>query len=309
MKRDPIEALKLYERIHDVIKVFGQRATWTPAEGAMLVSGVRPPSVDAQAIPEQAMHLFDEASPATRSQLRDANRVLAAWHEYRDWDREEGINGEYEKDPTPERFVEWCDEEFQERARRPLWLEHFVGRAPGEPPAAIPAEFASQMAVRLSSIEPLQRERDAALVVATNLVAALAATSTQRAEMSVDRPALANESPYERALSERAWAKLETWIDNRAQANSKTVVKAALQKLGFEVGRKFIITDVQRIITEDFRAVCEDFRSLETVRGTWGFRYWTADGDKTCGTEELAQVLERWEKHYDAFRGKLAKGQ
>jgi hypothetical protein len=76
MQQSAVEKLKVSERINALVINFGTRPTWTPAEGAMLVCGIRPPSHGARTIPKSAMQLIDEVIPATQSQLLRAGKVL-----------------------------------------------------------------------------------------------------------------------------------------------------------------------------------------------------------------------------------------
>jgi hypothetical protein len=102
-----------------------ERPKWTPAEGALLVSGVIPFPKGCEEIPEpggQARQLDDLNLPATHDQLRGARRVLHGYLDHvKDGDRS-GRNA-----VLPRNFLTWCDESGQVQwsmPKLPEFLRH-----------------------------------------------------------------------------------------------------------------------------------------------------------------------------------------
>jgi hypothetical protein len=280
MKLTPVETLKLQERIHSIIKAFGERETWTPAEGAMLVSGVRPPSQGIETLPEQAMQLLNEGFAATQPQMLHARRVLEEWNEDRDYDREDG-GTMFDADPTPGRFVEWCDEAFSPKPRsfRPSWLEQFAFVALGsqsELPPPLPTELIDEMRAAL-----------------------------HQASSSNVTDATTKEAEIAQAKRTEAWRKFASWAERKSTSPARVVVLAALRKLEpLEERVRFLVTDVQLSIKE---LKPEETRggllAVRSVEGAWEFDHLLPDHTKeeTCTRDGLFQMLGRWQGKYDEF--------
>lgn len=168
------EAIKERERINLVLREFYLLPTWTPAMGAMLISGVLP-IVGSITVPDAdsgAPSLRNPAVPADWQSIKDAHRVLDHWIDSY-LDREEGSEAAAAISVAvlPGDFLYWCDEEYENSPdwRKPKWIVHWealigYGRnfdsllppAPSElvSHAAELVSFASVVQVKLLQPEP-----------------------------------------------------------------------------------------------------------------------------------------------------------
>ena len=124
------EAIKERERINLVLREFYLLPTWTPAMGAMLISGVSP-IVGSITVPDAdsgAPSLKNPAVPADWQSIKDAHRVLDDWIDSY-LDREEGSEADAAISVAvlPGDFLYWCDDEYQNSPdwRKPKWIVHW----------------------------------------------------------------------------------------------------------------------------------------------------------------------------------------
>jgi hypothetical protein len=209
-----------------------------------------------------------------------ARRVLEEWNEDRDFDREDG-GTMFDADPTPGRFVEWCDEAFSPKPRsfRPSWLEQFAFVALGsqsELPPPLPTELIDEMRAALHQASSSN----------------VANATTKEAEIA-------------QAKRTEAWRKFASWAERKSTSPARVVVLAALRKLEpLEERVRFLVTDVQLSIKE---LKPEETRggllAVRSVEGAWEFDHLLLDHTKeeTCTRDGLFQMLRRWQGKYDEF--------
>lgn len=91
-------------QINDRILHYLQMKEWTPAMGAMLISGINPQQ-ECHAIPEGGIGLDGLELHTSNARFNDARRILRQWFEWKK-DAEEKID-----DIEPIRYLNWCRDE------------------------------------------------------------------------------------------------------------------------------------------------------------------------------------------------------
>lgn len=119
--------LAVRARINETIKeYFRPGAIWTPAMGALLVSGVLP-TPGCTEIPVEAPQLANMALPATVRQLDRAREVLENWNEVC---IDAGVPYECYQESMPliMRFLLWCDDWYESdpESRKPEALKYIL---------------------------------------------------------------------------------------------------------------------------------------------------------------------------------------
>lgn len=88
-------------QVNDRLRYFLELKTWTPAMGALLISGIDAPQ-GCDAIPNQGVGLDGKPLHPGDSRFADAHRVLREW---RDWQEDAG---DQSSEMEPVRFLNWC---------------------------------------------------------------------------------------------------------------------------------------------------------------------------------------------------------
>lgn len=158
------DEIKIRERINERLTAFCQHDTWTPAMGAMLISGVLPVQGCTE-IPSSAASLRDPSMPATVDSLEEAHKVLKSWTE----------SFEEDEDPqppptvTPHDFLMWCSDSYGQwpDVFKPKWLRYVLGWAGWEQIGDVPAPAPSQLVAHAA-----ERDVFASVVLSTTIDAA-----------------------------------------------------------------------------------------------------------------------------------------
>ena len=100
-----------------------QFKTWTPAMGALLISGIEPPR-DCNAIPDEGIGLDEKPLHASDSRFHQARLILRDWH---DWQED---SGDQSLEIEPPGFLTWCIKEDISTEWMRLFLE-LIGCADG----------------------------------------------------------------------------------------------------------------------------------------------------------------------------------
>lgn len=149
----PQERIAAVRRLYAVLKEYVGRPVWTPVEGALILSGIRPPK-DCTEIPAEGK-TFDGAAYRAGSHAHfTAREILYKWEQQRDDKQEDG-----EVMPTelaPHKFFWWCEEEGIQTEWMPLIRDAIWGAGPTDRidfvPAAIVA-YATQAGKALETIQ------------------------------------------------------------------------------------------------------------------------------------------------------------
>lgn len=151
MSDSPTQAIKERERINSHLDHFWSLATWTPAMGAMLVSGVAP-APNCTEISRSGADLRNPGTAATQRSLDDAERTLADWREYWEIRIEDGETLQIPSEIAPFDFLLWCWDEYQSRPDwvRPPWLRYWLAftgmEVDGDAPLPAPTQIVSRAA-------------------------------------------------------------------------------------------------------------------------------------------------------------------
>jgi hypothetical protein len=136
-------------QLYDVLKACLGRSTWTPVEGALIMSGVLAP-MGCEEMPGSGVGL-DGASlfHASHARFHSARQILREW---RDRCRDDEENGETTPTKlTPHQFIDWLEGEEIETDWLPLFIDVIVGKpAPGQIdfiPSQIVEHAAQSMAI------------------------------------------------------------------------------------------------------------------------------------------------------------------
>ncbi len=107
-----VEGGRINDRIHHHL----QMKEWTPAMGAMLVSGIEPP-LNSNEIPEDGIGLDDIELHRSNARFNEARRILRVWHDWKADTQDPILNIE------PTRYLNWCIDEDVESDWLRLILE------------------------------------------------------------------------------------------------------------------------------------------------------------------------------------------
>lgn len=120
-----VDELNEYGRVNAVLEKFFQLPTWTPAMGAMLISGVLPGPASTD-IPDVASQLKNPALPASDKQLRQARDALRSW--VQDHSDEDDETVQVPSQTSPLEYLIWCEESYGStpNSMRPSWLNYFL---------------------------------------------------------------------------------------------------------------------------------------------------------------------------------------
>ncbi len=99
--RNLADAIVQGGQINDRLRYFLELTTWTPAMGALLISGIDAPQ-DCTAIPDQGIGLDGKPLHPSDSRFSGARSILRDW---RDWQEDEG---EQSTEIVPVGFLNWC---------------------------------------------------------------------------------------------------------------------------------------------------------------------------------------------------------
>ena len=102
--RNLAEAIVEGGKINARLLHYYQMTTWTPAMGALLISGIEPP-LDCNAIPDGGMGLDEKPLHASDSRFHQARRIFRDWY---DWQED---SGDQSLEIEPPDFLTWCIKE------------------------------------------------------------------------------------------------------------------------------------------------------------------------------------------------------
>jgi hypothetical protein len=107
-EQSPRERIAAARRLYATLQEYIDRPTWTPMEGALIVSGIHPPPGCSE-IPDRGVGLDGRIfSSGDNVRFSDAHRIWRKWLSRREGDQERG-----EVTPTefrPDEFLIWCDD-------------------------------------------------------------------------------------------------------------------------------------------------------------------------------------------------------
>lgn len=114
--RNLAEAILEGGKINARLLHYIQMKTWTPAMGALLISGIEPP-LDCSEIPDGGMGLDEKPLSTSDSRFQQAGWILRDWH---DWQED---SGDQSLEIEPPGFLTWCIKEDISTEWLSLFLE------------------------------------------------------------------------------------------------------------------------------------------------------------------------------------------
>lgn len=157
--QSPQERITAARQLYAVLKTCLGRATWTPVEGALIMSGILAP-MGCEEMPEGGVGL--DGAPlinAGHARFHCARRIMRAWD---DRCRDDEGNGDTTPTKmTPHQFIDWFEGEEIETQWLPLFIDVIVGKPVSGQVDFIPVqvvEYAAQSTAIVDSIRALLGE-------------------------------------------------------------------------------------------------------------------------------------------------------
>jgi hypothetical protein len=149
----PQERIAAARRLYAVLKEYVGRPVWTPVEGALILSGIRPPK-DCTEIPAEGKTFDDTAyRPGSHAHFT-ACEILYKWEQQRGDKQEDGEVMPSEL--APHKFFWWCEQEEIQTEWMPLIRDAIWGAVPADRidfiPAAVVA-YATRVGTALETIQ------------------------------------------------------------------------------------------------------------------------------------------------------------
>jgi hypothetical protein len=146
--------LKEREGLDRRLSAFLSMDSWTPAMGAMLVSGLAPTPGCLQ-VPPTASALQDLSRIAQPHLVADARSVMLLWED--DWQDsiECGLAATEPDTMAPIDFLSWCSKEYEQmpEIRWPLWLRYWLMLAGFPSQAGVPTPVPPALVIRAADLE------------------------------------------------------------------------------------------------------------------------------------------------------------
>jgi len=150
----PQERLAAARRLYAVLKEYLDRPTWTPVEGALILSGLRPPP-GCTGLPRTATGLDDRPYEGdVIDRMIKAGDIIRTWEWHCEDYAEKGNAAPTQLEPCD--FIQWCvDSGIETEWMRLIYDVLADGRAQGDRPDLIPRavlDYASRAEETLSAI-------------------------------------------------------------------------------------------------------------------------------------------------------------
>ncbi|MCF1442050.1 hypothetical protein ACI2VK_10295 [Ralstonia nicotianae] len=185
--QSPQERITAVRQLYAVLKTCLGRATWTPVEGALIMSGILAP-MGCEEMPEGGVGLDGALLiNAGHARFHCARRIMRAWD---DRCRDDEGNGDTTPTKmTPHQFIDWFEGEEIETQWLPLFIDVIVGKPASGQIDFIPSqvvEFAAQsMAIVDSMRKVLGEASSGALPPTASEVPATARKAVPRVPMPI----------------------------------------------------------------------------------------------------------------------------
>jgi hypothetical protein len=145
-------------RLNELLDGYLDWPEWTPAVGAMLISGVRPPGMLCTAIPDIAPSLRSETTAANPRSLDEARKALKTWVEGQTEDSECTSEEALSMTVTLFDFFAWCEDEYGSRGDsfKPSWLDYWFGHIGWGGRDGIPRPAPRELVARAAKLELIE---------------------------------------------------------------------------------------------------------------------------------------------------------
>ncbi|WP_228933863.1 hypothetical protein [Paraburkholderia saeva] len=141
-------------QLYAVLKECLARSTWTPVEGALIMSGILAP-IGCEEMPESGVGL--DGAPlinAGHARFHCARRIMREWHEWAS--EQEGIGGTTPTKMTPHQFIDWFEREEIETEWLPLFIDVIVGKPASGQVDFIPSQVVECAAQSMAIVDSMR---------------------------------------------------------------------------------------------------------------------------------------------------------
>ena len=147
--------IKERERINATLTFFLSLSAWTPAMGALLVSGIIPVGKPTAIPTENNCSLRNPAVPASEHEIQRAHQVLENWIE---WNLDTADRTSIQALNTclsPLDFLRWCVEDYEDLAEWswPGWLRYWTSFVGWEDQSGVPLPAPGILVARAAELE------------------------------------------------------------------------------------------------------------------------------------------------------------
>ncbi|WP_227749222.1 hypothetical protein [Paraburkholderia atlantica] len=150
----PRERIAAAMRLHVTLKECLGRATWTPVEGALMMSGVLAPE-GCEEMPDGGVGLDGEPLPnGGHRRFHGARRIMREWHEWAS--EQEGNGGTTPTKMTPHQFIDWFEREEIETEWLTLFIDVIVGKPASGQVDFIPSQVVEYAAQSMAMIDSMR---------------------------------------------------------------------------------------------------------------------------------------------------------
>lgn len=146
-------------RLNELLDGYLEWPEWTPAVGAMLISGVRPPGINCIEIPDTAPSLKSETTAADQRALEEARKALTVWVEQQMENAECTDEEALSMKVTLFDFFMWCLDEYGDCADpfKPGWLDYWFGHIGWGGRDGIPRPAPRELVARAAKLEMVEQ--------------------------------------------------------------------------------------------------------------------------------------------------------
>lgn len=184
--QSPQERIAAARQLYAVLKECLGRSTWTPVEGALIMSGVLAP-MGCEEMPGSGVGL--DGAPlihASHARFHSARRIMREWHEWASEEEESG--GTTPTKMTPHQFIDWFEREEIDTEWLPLFLDIIVGKpAPGQVDF-IPLQIVEHAAQSMAIVDSMRAVLAGATPVAVPTPASEIPASPRKSAARVPMP-------------------------------------------------------------------------------------------------------------------------
>ncbi|KDR29286.1 hypothetical protein [Caballeronia zhejiangensis] len=149
----PRERIAASLQLYATLKGCLGRKTWTPVEGALIMSGVLAPE-GCEEMPDGGVGLDGENLPnGGHRRFHCARLIMREWHE---WASEEE-NGTVPTRMTPHQFIDWFEREEIDTPWLALFIDVIVGKPAPEQIDYIPSQVAEYAAKSMAIVDSMRQ--------------------------------------------------------------------------------------------------------------------------------------------------------
>ncbi|MFC5431563.1 hypothetical protein ACFPTO_22555 [Paraburkholderia denitrificans] len=184
--QSPQERIAAARQLYAVLKTCLARATWTPLEGALIMSGILA-SEGCEEMPQGGTGLDGLPLPnAGHSRFHCARRIMRGWDERCCDDEENGVTTPAKM--TPHQFIDWFEGEEIDTDWLPLFIDIIVGKPTPGQVDFIPLQIVEHAAQSMAIVDSMREVLAGATPVAVPTPASEVPASLRKSAARVPMP-------------------------------------------------------------------------------------------------------------------------